>query len=72
MRAYLLSLAIGLLVGVLYGALNVRSPAPPLVALMGLLGILLGERAVAGARAWIDPAPAQSEAEVGARAAPSP
>lgn len=44
MRLYLLSLGVGVLVGVLYGALNVRSPAPPIVALLGLLGMLLGEQ----------------------------
>lgn len=46
MKIYLLSLAVGLLVGVIYGLLNVRSPAPPVIALVGLLGILLGEQAV--------------------------
>jgi len=44
MKTYLLSLAAGLLVGVIYGLLNVRSPAPPVVALIGLLGILVGEQ----------------------------
>jgi XapX domain-containing protein len=44
MRVYVLSLAAGLLVGVVYNLLNVRSPAPPLVALVGLLGILVGEQ----------------------------
>ncbi len=44
MKVYVISLAVGLLVGVLYGVLNVRSPAPPVVALVGLLGILLGEQ----------------------------
>ncbi|WP_188852431.1 DUF1427 family protein [Aureimonas glaciei] len=44
MRLYLLSLGAGLLVGVIYALLNVRSPAPPVVALVGLLGILLGEQ----------------------------
>lgn len=44
MKPYLLSLAVGLLVGVLYGLLDVRSPAPPAIALVGLLGILLGEQ----------------------------
>lgn len=44
MKAYLLSLAIGLLVGALYGLAHVRSPAPPVIALVGLLGILLGEQ----------------------------
>jgi XapX domain-containing protein len=42
MKVYLVSLGAGLLVGVAYSLLNVRSPAPPVVALIGLLGILLG------------------------------
>ena len=46
MKVYLLSLGAGLLVGVVYSLLNVRSPAPPVVALIGLLGILLGEQIV--------------------------
>lgn len=46
MKIYLVCLAVGLLVGVIYGVLNVRSPAPPVVALIGLLGILLGEQIV--------------------------
>lgn len=46
MKLYLASLAAGLLVGVIYGLLNVRSPAPPVVALIGLLGILIGEQVV--------------------------
>lgn len=44
MKVYLLSLGVGLLVGILYSLLGVRSPAPPVVALIGLLGILLGEQ----------------------------
>jgi XapX domain-containing protein len=44
MKMYLLSLAVGLLVGVLYYVLNVKSPAPPLVALVGLLGMVIGEQ----------------------------
>lgn len=44
MKIYLISLAAGVLVGVIYGLLQVRSPAPPLVALVGLLGILVGEQ----------------------------
>jgi XapX domain-containing protein len=46
MRIYLLSLVTGVLVGVIYSLLNVRSPAPPLVALVGLLGIFIGEQVV--------------------------
>jgi XapX domain-containing protein len=44
MRIYLPSLVTGVLVGVIYSLLNVRSPAPFLVALVGLLGILIGEQ----------------------------
>lgn len=46
MLAYIVSLGAGILVGVIYGLLTVRSPAPPLVALVGLLGILVGEQVV--------------------------
>jgi len=46
MQAYVISLAVGLFVGALYGLIGVRSPAPPMLALVGLLGILLGEQAV--------------------------
>jgi XapX domain-containing protein len=46
MKAYLLSLGVGFLVGVIYSVLGVRSPAPPVIALIGLLGILAGEQTV--------------------------
>jgi XapX domain-containing protein len=46
MQPYAISLGAGLLAGVLYGLLGVRSPAPPAIALIGLLGILVGEQAV--------------------------
>jgi XapX domain-containing protein len=39
MKACLLSFGAGLLVGVVYSLLDVRSPAPPVIALVGLLGI---------------------------------
>lgn len=45
-KAYVISLAVGVLVGCIYGLMGVRSPAPPLIALAGLLGILIGEQAV--------------------------
>lgn len=44
MKPYLLSLAVGLLVGLIYSLVGVRSPAPPAIALVGLLGILVGEQ----------------------------
>ncbi len=46
MKAYLISLGAGLLVGLVYSLLNVRSPAPPVIALIGLLGMLAGEQIV--------------------------
>ena len=46
MKISQLSLGAGLVVGVVYSLLGVRSPAPPVVALIGLLGILLGEQIV--------------------------
>ncbi|VVM58162.1 DUF1427 family protein [Pseudomonas fluorescens] len=42
--SYFISLVIGLGVGLLYGALDFRSPAPPAIALVGLLGMLAGEK----------------------------
>lgn len=55
MKVYVISLAAGLLIGVIYGLLNVRSPAPPYVALLGLLGILLGEQAVSAVKTRLFP-----------------
>jgi XapX domain-containing protein len=46
MRLYLVSLSAGMLVGVIYSLINVRSPAPPVVALIGLVGILAGEQLI--------------------------
>jgi XapX domain-containing protein len=57
MRSYLIALAIGVLVGVIYGVLRVRSPAPPVVALVGLLGMLAGEQLVPVARNLIAAGP---------------
>ena len=53
MKVYLVSFGAGLLVGVVYSLLNVRSPAPPVVALIGLLGILLGEQIIPVGRQMI-------------------
>lgn len=44
MKMYLLSLVVGVFVGILYYLLDVKSPAPPLVALLGLLGMVIGEQ----------------------------
>ncbi|ARP81024.1 ABC transporter substrate-binding protein [Bordetella genomosp. 8] len=44
MKVYLISLGAGVLVGIIYSLLGVRSPAPPAIALIGLLGMLIGEQ----------------------------
>lgn len=44
MTPYLVSLALGVFVGVIYALFDVRSPAPPVIALVGLMGILAGEQ----------------------------
>ena len=54
MRPYLLSLGAGLVVGIVYSLLNVRSPAPPVVALVGLFGILVGEQVIPLAKHMLD------------------
>lgn len=46
MKLYLVSLGAGILVGIIYALMQVRSPAPPVVALVGLLGMLIGEQVV--------------------------
>jgi XapX domain-containing protein len=45
MKSSVLSFVIGAIVGGFYGAIHVRSPAPPLVALAGLFGMVLAEGA---------------------------
>jgi XapX domain-containing protein len=64
MKPYVISLAIGLLVGVIYSLFGVKSPAPPVIALMGLLGILAGEQLLPlGKQLFQQQAPASAIAE---------
>ena len=53
MKVYVISIATGILIGIIYGLLNVRSPAPPAIALIGLLGMLIGEQVVPVAKRLI-------------------
>ncbi|BBF70007.1 MAG: hypothetical protein C0494_03665 [Sphingobium sp.] len=55
MKAYIVSLGAGLIVGIVYSLLGVRSPAPPVIALIGLAGILLGEAVIPAARHYLAP-----------------
>ncbi|MGU8084067.1 DUF1427 family protein [Burkholderia pyrrocinia] len=50
MESYLLSLGAGVLIGVVYSVIKVRSPAPPLIALVGLAGMLIGAGSIAPVR----------------------
>ncbi|SUD91962.1 DUF1427 family protein [Psychrobacter phenylpyruvicus] len=53
MRIYIASLIVGIVVGVLYSLVNVRSPAPPTWALVGLLGMLMGEQLIPVAKQYL-------------------
>ena len=55
MLGFLISLLMGLAVGAAYGLVDVRSRAPPLIALVGLLGMVLGEQGVDAARRHFAP-----------------
>jgi XapX domain-containing protein len=46
LQPHLLSLGVGLGVGVAYWLVSVRSPAPPIIALLGLQGMVAGEAGV--------------------------
>lgn len=50
MKPYISSLLAGMLAGVVYYLIDVPSPAPPTIALAGLLGILAGEQILPVAR----------------------
>jgi XapX domain-containing protein len=67
MKPYLVSLGIGLLVGILYAAFKVRSPAPPVIALIGLFGMLIGEQIVPLAVKHIFPQAAVNSPETGGK-----
>jgi XapX domain-containing protein len=45
MISYLVSLLMGTAIGAAHGLFQVRAPAPPLIALVGLLGMALGQQA---------------------------
>jgi XapX domain-containing protein len=62
---YIISLGVGFGVGLLYWLLKVQSPAPPLIALAGLLGMVLGEHAIPVVKAQLF---AQTTDDAGRRA----
>jgi len=54
MKPYVLSLLAGILAGAIYGVIGVHSPAPPTIALLGLLGMLAGEQILPLARRMME------------------
>lgn len=46
LKSYILSLVAGILIGLLYAVMDVSSPAPPIIALLGLLGMQIGEHLI--------------------------
>ena len=60
MTGYIVSLLMGLIVGVVYALVQVRSPAPPLIALVGPVGHGAGEQAVDMAMRHLPPSPQTS------------
>lgn len=46
LKTYAVSLSVGILAGVIYAIMDVNSPAPPVIALLGLFGMLVGEQIV--------------------------
>ncbi len=57
MTDYVVSLLMGLVVGAFYALVQVRSPAPPLIALVGLLGMVIGEQAINMVKSHFQPTP---------------
>ncbi|WLS79144.1 XapX domain-containing protein [Erwinia pyri] len=46
LKSYVIALLTGMLAGVLYSLIEVNSPAPPVIALLGLFGMLIGEQLI--------------------------
>jgi XapX domain-containing protein len=46
LKSYAIALLTGMLAGVIYSLIEVNSPAPPVIALLGLFGMLVGEQLI--------------------------
>jgi XapX domain-containing protein len=46
LKSYVISLIAGILAGIIYTLMGIDSPAPPVVALLGLFGMLVGEQLI--------------------------
>ena len=56
-NTYSVSLIVGVLAGLIYAIIDVNSPAPPIVALVGLLGMQIGDHIIPLARRLIQRQP---------------
>lgn len=76
MSPFVISLGAGVLIGLVYALIKVQSPAPPAVALVGLLGMIvgstLGGKLFHSETSAAVPAPAQTQSAAGERRATSP
>lgn len=57
LKTYTVSLVVGALAGFIYALLDVNSPAPPIIALLGLLGMQVGEHLIPLAKRAINRQP---------------
>ena len=71
MTPFLISLGAGVFIGLVYTLLKVRSPAPPAVALVGLLGMLIGSTLGGKLLHPVQPAAADSHAQAQADVRPA-
>ena len=71
MRAYFVSVLLGIVVGVIYGMLKVKAPVPPMVALFGLFGMLAGEQLVQQVRDWRNPQAAEDAKSMALKGQPA-
>ncbi|MBD8213323.1 XapX domain-containing protein [Erwinia persicina] len=46
LKTYIVSFSAGILAGIVYAVIDVNSPAPPVIALLGLFGMLVGEQVI--------------------------
>jgi len=74
MSPFVISLGAGVLIGLVYALIKVQSPAPPAVALVGLLGMIVGS--TLGGKLFHSETsaavPAQTQSATGERRATSP
>ncbi|SDO12665.1 XapX domain-containing protein [Paenibacillus sp. yr247] len=54
MLSFLLALGAGLAIGIVFQVIRLPSPAPPLLGLIGLIGMFLGQRLIPWIKLWFN------------------